>query len=307
MQLLRQLPALSRPFTLFRSFSCKSFLMGSVDTNLYPHASGAAASLVEAHKAEQPLKLYAGWFCPFVQRAWLVLEEKKIPYQYIEINPYHKVKSFLELNPRGLVPTLGCPKGPDGKDTKPLFESNVICEYLNEVYTDEEKHGRSLYPADAYERAWCRIWIDFISSRIVPTFYRFCQHQPHSAYSIEDARAEFLGHLKTFITEADPTGPFFLGEQYSMVDIMLTPWLVRLWIFDHFKEGGLGMPEPGEGGEDEEIWNRWRKWAGAVEGRKSVKETLSSREQYIPAYQRYAEDTTQSEVSKATRSGRNLP
>ena len=32
---------------------------------------------------------------------------------------------------------------------------------------------------------------------------------------------------KTFIKEADPTGPFFLGEQYSMVDIMLTPWLLR--------------------------------------------------------------------------------
>jgi len=279
----------------------------SVDTNLYPRASGAAESLVAAHSAEQPLKLYAGWFCPFVQRAWLVLEEKKIPYQYLEINPYHKDKSFLDLNPRGLVPTLGCPKGPDGKDTKPLYESNVICEYLNEVYADPEKYGPNLYPADAYQRAWCKIWIDHISSRIVPSFYRFCQHQPDSPYSIDEARKDFLGHLKTFIKEADPEGPFFLGEQYSMIDIMLTPWLVRLWIFDHFKEGGLGMPAPGEGGEDEEVWKRWRKWAEAVEGRRSVKETQSAREQYIPAYQRYAEDTTRSEVSQATRSGRNLP
>lgn len=287
--------------------------MASVDTNLYPHATGAAASLVAAHSAEQPLKLYAGWFCPFVQRAWLVLEEKQIPYQYIEINPYQKSKSFLELNPRGLVPTLGVPKstGKDGKEkvTRPLYESTVICEYLDEVYADAEKHGPSLFPADAYERAQCRIWIDHISSRIVPSFYRFCQHQPHSSYSIEDARAEFLGRLKTFIVEADEEGPFFLGKQYSMVDVMLTPWLVRLWILDHFKDGGLGMPGPGQAAneEEEEVWNRWRKWADAVEGRRSVKETLSSREQYIAAYQRYAEDKTQSEVAKATRSGRNLP
>lgn len=40
--------------------------------------------VAQRHQAEQPLKLYAGWFCPFVQRAWLALEEKGIPYQYVE-------------------------------------------------------------------------------------------------------------------------------------------------------------------------------------------------------------------------------
>jgi glutathione S-transferase len=294
--------------------------LASVDVELYPHPSGAAASLAAAHSEPQPLKLYAGWFCPFVQRAWVVLEEKKIPYQYIEINPYQKAKSFLELNPRGLVPTLACPTGPDGKETRPLYESNIICEYLDESYTDTAKHGASLLPADPYERARCRIWIDFISSRIIPAFYHFCQHQPHSSYSIEDARAEFLGHLKTFIKEADPDGPFFLGPTFSMVDIALAPWLVRLWVFDHFKTGGLGIPEAGEESakdkEEEEaaaaasaaaVWARWRKWATAVEARRSVHATTSARERYIPAYQRYAEDTTQSQVAQATRSGRKLP
>ena len=281
--------------------------MASVDTRLYPHASGAAANLVAAHSSEQPLKLYGGWFCPFVQRAWLVLQEKHIPYQYIEINPYHKEESFLALNPRGLVPTLVCPNGPDGKTRKPLYESSVICEYLNEYYDDVEMYGPNLYPSDAYERARCKIWIDFICTRIVPSFYRFCQHQPHSPYTLGEARKDFLGYLKIFIREADGDGPYFLGQQYSMVDIMLTPWLLRLWIFDYFKEDGLGMPVLGDGSEDEGLWRRWRVWASAVEGRQSVQDTLSAREWYIPAYQRYAEDTTQSEVSKATRSGRNLP
>lgn len=54
------------------------------DANLHPEATGPAKAIVDAHGAEQPLKLYSGWFCPFVQRAWTVLEEKKIPYQYIE-------------------------------------------------------------------------------------------------------------------------------------------------------------------------------------------------------------------------------
>jgi glutathione S-transferase len=54
------------------------------DANIFPHATGTAADVVKAHQKEEPLKLYSGWFCPFVQRSWIVLEEKKIPYQYIE-------------------------------------------------------------------------------------------------------------------------------------------------------------------------------------------------------------------------------
>jgi hypothetical protein len=55
------------------------------DADLFPHATGLAQKTVEEHQAEQPLKLYAGWFCPFVGRAWTVLQEKGIPYQYIEV------------------------------------------------------------------------------------------------------------------------------------------------------------------------------------------------------------------------------
>jgi glutathione S-transferase len=108
--------------------------------------------------------------CPFVQRAWTVLEEKKIPYQYIEVNPYDKPKSLLDLNPRGLVPTLQY-------DNKPLFESTVICEFLEEAYPD---HKPRLLPEDVYERARTRIWTDFTTSRITPAFFRFMQFQPTS-------------------------------------------------------------------------------------------------------------------------------
>ena len=65
--------------------------------------------MVKAHQKE-PLKFYSGrgishslWivqvgyyaikFCPFIQPALLVLLEKKIPFQYIEVNPNHKPES----------------------------------------------------------------------------------------------------------------------------------------------------------------------------------------------------------------------
>jgi glutathione S-transferase len=69
----------------------------------------------------------------------------------------------------------------------------------------------------------------------------------------------------------------------------------------------LGIPEEGKGGDDEKTWGRWRKWFAAVEGRKSIKETTSEKEHYLPIYQRYADDTAQSELAKATRQGRGVP
>lgn len=58
-----------------------------------------------------------------MQRVWVALELKDIPYQYIEVDPYQKPQSLLEVNPRGLVPALrhgdwGC------------YESTVLVEYV---------------------------------------------------------------------------------------------------------------------------------------------------------------------------------
>lgn len=277
-----------------------------VDTDVHPHATGPAADLVSAHKEDHPLQLYAGWFCPYVQRAWLVLEEKHIPYQYVEINPYRKDPEFLALNPLGLVPTLAVPLKSEGRQLRPLYESTVICEYLDEAFAAVE-NGPSLLPADPYERARCRLWIDHISKRIVPGFYRLLQHQPTRDYSIEEARRGFHGHILSFVKEMESDGPWFLGKTFSLVDIMLAPWAMRLWLIDHYKPGGMGIPQKGQGGEDERTWSRWRTWYEAISTRDSVVHTLSEPEYYIRDYRRYAEDTTNSEVAQATRQGRALP
>lgn len=237
---------------------------------------------------------------------WLALEEKGIPYQYIEVNPYNKPESLLSLNPRGLVPTLSCPTAPH---PRPLYESTVILEYLEEAYPS---HSPRFLPEDAYERARARIWIDYVTSRIIPSYHRFLQYQPAESTApeedtgLEQTRQEFLNHLKAWTKEMHPEGPFFLGSEMSLPDLVLAPWAVRLWVFDKFKHG-LGMPGEGSGGSDEEIWARWRKWLAAVQSRKSVKETTSETEHYLPIYKRYADNTAQSEMAKATRAGRGVP
>ncbi|VZI04632.1 unnamed protein product [Fusarium fujikuroi] len=240
--------------------------MTNVDTSLPPEPSGAAAKFAAQHAEEHPLKLYGGWFCPFVQRTWITIHEKKIPHQYVEINPYKKEAHFMAMNPR----------------------------------------GPRLLPSDPYERARCRIWIDHISTRIIPSWYKLMQHTLGKPFSLDEAREELRGRIKTLVEEMNPEGPWFLGSTLSLVDICLAPWAKRLFLIDHYKEGGHGIPESGEG-KDGEIWKRWKKWYDAILSRDSVKETWSANERYIIAYKRYAEDTTNSEVGQATRSGKRLP
>jgi glutathione S-transferase len=276
--------------------------MSDVDTSIHPHSTGPAAELAAAHAAPEPLKMYGGWFCPYVQRAWMVLEEKGIPYQYIETNPYKKTPEFLALNPRGLVPTVATPCG-----RAPLYESPVVCEYLEEAFPDS---GEPLLPRDAYGRARCRIWMQFAGDRVVPCWYRLMQHTPSKSYSLDEARAELHANLATFVREMAPAeagGPWFLGRSFSLVDVMLAPWAARMWLLDHYKDGGSGIPGPGEGGDDEAVWARWRVWAEAVMARGSMVATLSDPDKYIGVYRRYADDTTNSLVAQATRLGRRLP
>jgi len=342
--------------------------MAGIDENIHPVATGAAASTVAAHAADQPLKLYGAWFCPYVQRAWITLVEKRnVPYQFIEVNPYKKTAELLALNPRGLVPTLVVPPSPapTGNDEnttataaaahppltrKPLYESAVVCEYLDEAYADDAAaagpYGARLTPqigeddgrggvVDAYERARVRLWVDHANSRIAPAFYRLMQHTPAADYGLDDARARLRGHIRAFAKEmldsddasgGESGGPWFLGRRFGMVEVMLAPWACRLFLLDHYKPGGTGIPPKGQRAgavppspalaavekveratEDDRVWARWHAWYDAVLERDSVKQTLSDVDRYIDVYKRYAEDETQSEVAQATRRGLPLP
>jgi glutathione S-transferase len=140
----------------------------------------------------------------------------------MQVNPYHKPESLLKLNPRGLVPTLQY-------DNKPLYESTVICEFLDEAYPD---HGPKLLPDDPYERARTRIWTDYCTSRIIPAFHRFLQFQPMSD------TGGLLGHLKEFTKEMDSEGPYFSGKDVGLIDLVVAPWagtyhVILYWIHLH--------------------------------------------------------------------------
>ncbi|KAJ4296471.1 hypothetical protein N0V90_006516 [Kalmusia sp. IMI 367209] len=248
-------------------------------------ATGNALVTVKNHSKEDDLKLFGSCFCPFVQRVWISLEHKKIPYQYIEVDPYKKPQSLLDINPRGLVPAIR--HGP----TWSTHESTVIMEYLEDLQT-----GPAILPPNPQTRATCRLWTDHINRHIVPTFYRLLQAQdPQDQVSHATELRTEIGKL---VDVADPTGPFFLGREFGFVDVQMAPWVVRLKkVLGPYR----GWPEAEEG-------SRWKKWVDAIENEPSVRSTTSDDGLYLDSYERYAENRPgTSQVANAVNSGRGLP
>ncbi|KAL4982914.1 hypothetical protein BDW68DRAFT_191777 [Aspergillus falconensis] len=257
----------------------------SAPKSYHTQATGSAAETVANHSKESDLKLYGSCFCPFVQRVWIALELKGLPYQYIEIDPYKKPKSLLEVNPRGLVPALR--HGEWGS-----YESSVLLEYLEDLNVGPPL----LPPGDAKLRAHCRLWTDFINRHIVPNFYRVLQEQDQQK-QIEHAQ-ELRNSFNTLIEAADPKGPFFLGPNISFVDVQMAPWVVRL---NRVLKPYRGWPDPEPG-------TRWGAWVDAIEANDSIKATTSLPDLYLDSYERYAENRPNtSQLANAINSGRGLP
>ncbi|GAA5980436.1 hypothetical protein JCM10908_001654 [Rhodotorula pacifica] len=244
-----------------------------------PHATGAAAETVKAHSSEHPLVFHAGWFCPFVQRVWLALEEKGIEYQYKEVNPYKKEPHFLKINPKGLVPALE-------HDNKALYESLVLLEYLDDAFPD-----KSLRPTDPHEAGLVRLALQQISNVVVPAFYRYVQaRDPQAQKEGGEAFVKSLQdlHKQWFL----PDSTWARGEQFGWVDIALAPWVVRFDLLEKHRNFDV-----------EQVNSTFAAWSRRVLERPSIKATTSLPEDYEKVYRRYFEDTAESEVAKATRKG----
>ncbi len=107
-----------------------------------------------------PLTLVSHALCPYVQRAAIVLAEKGVPFERRDIDLADKPGWFLALSPLGKTPLLQV-------GDEALFESAVICEYLDETEVPR------LHPADPLQRARHRAWVEFGSALLnaIGTFY----------------------------------------------------------------------------------------------------------------------------------------
>ena len=163
--------------------------------------------------------------CPWVQRAAIVLREKKIDFEFRHIEPDNRPDWFLAISPHKKVPVLRL------DDKVSLFESSAIAEFLDE--TTEPR----LHPADPVLRAVNRAWTDY-----VPTFAATVTGTGYAATEAEFEKAAAgitvpFERLEGALARQN-AGPFFNGSAYSLVDASYAPFLQRYTFLDRVRPLG---------------------------------------------------------------------
>lgn len=192
------------------------------------------------------LQLVSHDLCPYVQRAIITLLEKDIPHERIYIDLSHKPEWFNRISPLGKVPLLKI-------DNEVLFESAVICEYLDEITPG------SLHPVDALEKAKHRSLIEFGSSilNLIAGFYNAPDKdsfkQKHS-----DIVAKFVWIESRMYNE-----PYFAGKSFSLVDAVYGPIFRYFDVFETIVEYSFFSDTP-----------HVRAWRQALQSRSSIQNAV---------------------------------
>lgn len=158
----------------------------------------------------------------------IALEEIGLPYEphrvSFDTNDQNSA-AFLAMNPNNKIPAIIDPNGPEGEPIV-LFESGAILVYL------AGKTGK-LMPQSVAARYETLQWVMFQMGGIGPMFGQlgffhkfagkdFEDKRPRDRYVAESRR--LLGVLNKHLTNRD----WIMGQEYSIADIAIFPWVRNL-------------------------------------------------------------------------------
>ncbi|WP_159982400.1 MULTISPECIES: glutathione S-transferase family protein [unclassified Novosphingobium] len=215
--------------------------------------------------------LYSWQFCPFAQRTRIALAVKQVPHDLHEMDITKKPYPawFMALSPNGKVPALV-------HDGRPLYESEVIAEYVDEVFP-----GEKLLPEDAYQRAVSRLIIAYGTENFVPRLYKLLRNQdPKRDAELRDHALDAWRWVDARLREFS-TGYGLLFDRPTLADYSFGPFFQRWRIVEHYRF--FEVP-------DTEEFARVRAWRDAAEALDVVRDTAPPLEDLIKVYADYARD-----------------
>lgn len=176
------------------------------------------------------LELVSHRMCPYVQRAAIALDEKGVPFERIDIDLADKPDWFKAISPLGKVPLLRV-------DGQVLFESAVICEYLDETLPPR------LHPDDPLERARHRAWVEFGSSVLSDIAGFYAAGSEAAMDAKQGAICDKLDRLEAVLGN----GPYFAGARFCLVDAAFGPVFRYFDAFEKIADFGFldGRPKTG--------------------------------------------------------------
>lgn len=153
------------------------------------------------------ITLYDAPRCPYCARARIVLAEKGVEVEVVEIDLSDRPAWLYEKNSTGRVPVIEADGG------RPLPESAVIIEFL------EERHPEPpLLPADPADRALARLRV-FRDRDLTDPYYAFRRGEDGARERLDAA----LGELDRALAGQ----PYLGGTDYGLADIAYVPWILR--------------------------------------------------------------------------------
>lgn len=208
--------------------------------------------------AKAMLQLYTARNSICTQKVFLALDEKKLDYEMKVINLFRNEQyspEYLRINPKGVVPTLV-------HEGRPVVESTLICEYLEEVFPQP-----GLAPREPYLKTRMRLWSKLIDEGLFEATrelsfsamfrekmkgmtpeqretrfrnvgdperrarYMSVYEQGVESPYVFQAIAHWEKAFKS-MEAALADGPWLVGGAFSLADINLTPYVARLEYLD---------------------------------------------------------------------------
>lgn len=167
------------------------------------------------------MTLYSTITCPYSHRCRIVLHEKDMDFQVIDVDPNSKSEDLAVMSPYGRAPVLV-------ERDLVLYESNIINEYIDDRFPHPQ-----LMPADPVMRARARLLL----FRFEQELFCYIDAFDGSDQKVIDKARSVIADNLTIISPIFEKQRFMLGDEFSMLDVAIAP---LLWRLEHF---GIRLPK----------------------------------------------------------------
>lgn len=167
------------------------------------------------------MTLYSTATCPFSHRCRIVLHEKDMDFQVVDVDPNNIPEDVATITSRGNIPILV-------ERDLVLYEANIINEYIDDRFPHPQ-----LMPAEPVARARARLFLHRFEKEF---FCHIETLEQGSQKTVDKIRTEIANGLVMIAPILDKQ-KYILGDDYTMLDVAIAP---LLWRLDHY---GIKLPK----------------------------------------------------------------
>lgn len=167
------------------------------------------------------MTLYSGTTCPYSHRCRIVLFEKGMDFNVIDVDMTNKHEDLAVINPHNQVPVLV-------ERDLVLQQANIINEYIDERFPHPQ-----LMPADPVMRSKARLGLYEFERDL---YAHVADLESLNQKVADKARATIRDNL-TQIVPLFSRQQYILGDEFSMLDVAIAP---LLWRLGHY---GIELPK----------------------------------------------------------------